>query len=181
MSETVFRRTGDDSPWPAAGLYGCVATHGFLPWLIRLVGRSWANHVVISIGGGQIVEAEPGGVRIRDVSEYAGCRIEYNTGETMTPEQRAAVAEYAISKRGEAYAWAADTIDGLRCLGLRWRILGRLAEVRRSVMCSELAVEAGQAAGLDWLCGQDDPCQITPAMLARRIDDASWTPKGTSP
>lgn len=175
MSETVFRRDV-----PPAGVYGCVATHGFLPWLVRLVTRSWVNHVIISIGDGQIVEAEPGGVRIRDVSEYDGCRIAYNDAEPVTEQQRAAIAEYASSMRGEPYAWVADTIDGLRCLGLRWRILGRFAEVRRSVMCSELAVEAGQAAELDWLCGQDDACQVTPALLARRIDDAPWTPKGTS-
>lgn len=170
MSEVMPSRD-----FPPAGVYGCVATHGVLPWLVRTVTRSWANHVVISIGDGQIVEAEPGGVRVRDISEYNGCRIEYNTAEPMTEQQRAAVAEYAASKRGEAYAWAADTIDGLACLGLRWRILGRFAEVRTSVMCSELAAEAGQYAGLDsWLCGQDDACQVTPSMLARRIDDTSW-------
>lgn len=172
MSEVVFRRD-----LPPAGVYGCVATHGFLPWLVRVVTRSWANHVVISIGNGQIVEAEPGGVRIRDISEYAGCRIEYNTAEPMTEQQRAAVAEFAASKRGEAYAWAADTVDGLACLGLRWRILGRFGRARRSVMCSQLAAEAGQHAGLDWLCGQDDPCQVTPALLAQRLVDAPWTAK----
>lgn len=175
MPEVVFRRDV-----PPAGVYGCVATHGFLPWLVRRVTNSWANHVFISIGDGQVVEAEPGGVRVRDVAEYAGCRIEYNDAEPMTAQQRAAVAEYAESKRGEAYAWAADAIDGLRCLGLRWRILGRFAEVRRSVMCSELAAEAGQHASLDWNCGQDDPCQVTPAMLAARLVNQPWATKETA-
>jgi uncharacterized protein YycO len=174
VSETDPRRTGDESPWPAAGRYGCVRTSGFVPFVIRLVTQSWADHVFISIGDGQIVEAEPGGVRIRDMSEYAGCRVEYNTGESMTEQQRAAVAEYATSKRGEAYAWAADAVDGLRCLGLRWRILGRLGGARRSVMCSQLTAQAGQYAGLDWNCGQDDPCQVTPSMLARRPGMQPW-------
>jgi len=165
-SETVFRRD-----LPPAGVYGCVRTSGLVPWLIRTVTNSWADHVFVSAGDGQIVEAEPGGVRIADVSEYAGCRIEYNTSEAMTDLQRAAVAEFAESKRGEPYAWTADTIDGLRCLGLRWRVLARFERARRSVMCSELAAQAGQQAGLDWLCGQDDARQVTPAMLARRIDE----------
>ena len=169
-SETVFRRG-----LPPAGVYGCVRTSGFVPWLIRVVTASWCDHVFISIGDGQIVEAEPGGVRIRDISEYAGCRIEFNTGEPMTGMQRAAVAEYASSKRGGPYAWTADAADGLRCLGLRWRILARFGRARRSVMCSELAAQAGQHAGLDWLCGQDDPCQVTPAMLARRDGMQPWT------
>jgi hypothetical protein len=167
--ETVFRRD-----LPPAGVYGCVRTGGFVAFMIRTVTRSWADHVFISIGDGQIVEAEPGGVRIRDVSEYAGCRIEYNTGEDMTAVQRAAVAEYAESKRGEPYAWTADAVDGLRCLGLRWRILAKFERARRSVMCSELAAQAGNYAGLDWLCGQEDPCQVTPAMLAARIDEQPW-------
>lgn len=162
-NETVFRRG-----LPPAGVYGCVQTHGFVPLLIRLVTRSPFDHVFISTGDGQIIEAEPGGVRISDIVEYAGYRIEYNTGEPMTDVQRAAVAEFAESKRGEPYAWTADAIDGLRCLGLRWRILARFERARRSVMCSELAAQAGQHAGLDWLCGQDDPCQVTPALLARR-------------
>lgn len=162
-NETVFRRD-----LPPAGVYGCVKTGGFVAWLVRAVTASWADHVVVSIGNGQIIEAEPGGVRIRDIAEYAGYRIEYNTGEPMTDTQRAAVAEFAESKRGEPYAWTADAVDGLRCLGLRWRVLARFERARRSVMCSELAAQAGQYAGLDWNCGQDDPCQVTPALLARR-------------
>ncbi|ACU71769.1 hypothetical protein Caci_2860 [Catenulispora acidiphila DSM 44928] len=168
-SETVFRRG-----LPPVGVYGCVKTGGFVPFMIRALTKSWADHVFISIGDGQIVEAEPGGVRIRDVSEYAGCRIEYNTAEPMTDMQRAAVAEYASSKRGEPYAWTADAVDGLRCLGLRWRILAWFERARRSVMCSELAVQAGQYAGLDWSCGQGDPSCVTPAMLARRLDAQTW-------
>ncbi len=167
MPEVVFRRG-----LPPAGVYGCVKTHGFVPFMIRTLTKSWA-------GDGRIVEAEPGGVRIRDISEYDGCRIEYNDAEPMTMAQRAAVAEFAESKRGEAYAWTADAVDGLRCLGLRWRILGRFGRARRSVMCSQLAVEAGQHAGLDWLCGQADAACVTPAMLARRLDVTSWISKGT--
>lgn len=170
--ETVFRRG-----LPPAGVYGCVKTHGLVALLIRVVTRSWANHAFVSIGDGQIVEAEPGGVRIRDIAEYAGCRIAYNIGEPMTGMQRAAVAEYAASKRGEAYAWGADAADGMRALGLRWRILGRFAAGRRAVMCSELAAEAGQHAGLDWLCGQPSPDRVTPGMLAARITGEAWASK----
>lgn len=170
MTEVIFRRG-----LPPAGVYGCVKTSGLVPFMIRIVTRSWADHVFVSIGDGQIVEAEPGGVRVRDVSEYDGCRIEYNEAEPMTMQQRAAVAEYATSKRGEAYAWSADAVDGLRCLGLRWRILGKFGQARRSVMCSQLAAEAGRHAGLDWLCGQDNPACVTPAMLVARLDDTSWS------
>ena len=161
-------------PAPPAGVYGCVQTRGFLPWLVRTVTRSWANHAFLNIGNGQIVEAEPGGVRTRDVSEYDGCRIEYNDVEPMTADQRAMVAGFANNLIGEAYDWTADGVDGLAALGIRWRILGRIPHVRRSVMCSELVAQAGHEAGLDWLCGQNDPSQVTPAMLATRIDKQVW-------
>lgn len=170
----VFRRG-----LPPAGVYGCVKTPGLVSLLIRAVTRSWANHVFIVIDdNGTLAEAEPGGVRIRDISEYAGCLIEYNTGEPMTDLQRIQVVEFAGGLRGEAYNWTADGADGLAALGLKWRILGRFAQARRSVMCSELAAEAGRAAGLDWLCGQSDPAQVTPAMLARRIDQNAWAGTG---
>lgn len=162
------------NPAPPAGVYGCVQTRGFLPWLVRTVTRSWANHVFIVIDGGRIVEAEPGGVRIRYRFEYDDCRVEYNDVEPMTADQRAMVATFAENLRGEAYDWTADGVDGLAALGIRWRILGRIPHVRRSVMCSELVVQAGREAGLDWLCGQDDPSQVTPAMLATRIDKQAW-------
>jgi hypothetical protein len=162
-------------PAPPAGVYGCVQTRGFLPWLVRTVTRSWANHVFIAIGDGRIVEAEPGGVRIRDASEYAGCRIEYNDVEPMTADQRAAVAGFAENLIGEAYDWTADGIDGLVALGIRWRILGLIPKARRSVMCSELAARAGRSAGLDWLCGQTIAAQVTPGMLAQRVDEQVWT------
>ncbi len=165
----TFRRV------PAAGLYGCVQTRGFWPWLIRRATRSWANHAFVSIGDGHIIEAEPGGVRVRDISEYAGCRIAYNDTEPTTDLQRAQVAEYASNLRGEAYDWIADTTDGLAALGLRWRILGTISHrARRAVMCSELVAEAGRAANLDWLCGQPDPAQVTPAMLAQRLTEQPW-------
>lgn len=161
-------------PAPPAGVYGCVQTRGFLPWLVRTVTRSWANHAFVVIDGGRIVEAEPGGVRIRDVSEYDRCRIEYNDVEPMTADQRAMAAGFANNLIGEAYNWTADGINGLVALGIRWRILGRIPHVRRSVMCSELVAQAGREAGLDWLCGQNDPGQVTPAMLAVRINKQAW-------
>lgn len=172
MNETV-------APWriPAPGFYGCVKTRGFWPLVVRVVTRSWANHVFIVVDDNQVVEAEPGGVRIRSVDEYAGCRVKYNDAEPMTADQRAAVVTFAENLRGEAYDWTADGMDGLAALGLKWQILARIPKVRRSVMCSELVALAGRAAGLDWLCGQTIAAQVTPAMLATRIDKQAWQGK----
>lgn len=162
------------TPGIPAGVYGCVRTRGLVPLLIRAVTGSPYDHAFVVIGDGRIVEAEPGGVRIRDITEYAGYRMILNAAEPMTDAQRAQVTVFAADLRGERYNWGADTVDGLAALGIRWRILGRLARARRSVMCSELVAEAGRSAGLDWLCGQADPSQVVPGMLAKRIDDQAW-------
>lgn len=166
---------------PPVGVYGCVKTRGLVPFLIRAACRTWADHAFVVVADGQVVEAEPGGVRIRDVSEYADCRVEYNDTEPMTDTQRAAVAEFASGLIGEAYDWTADGIDGLAALGIRWRILALIPRARRSVMCSEMVAQAGQYAGLDWLCGQTITAQVTPGMLAERIDEQTWhSPVGGS-
>jgi cell wall-associated NlpC family hydrolase len=162
------------TPGIPAGVYGCVRTRGLVPLLIRTATGSPYDHAFVVIGDGRIVEAEPGGVRIRDITEYAGCRIAYNTAEPVNGTQRAQVAAFATNLRGERYNWGADTVDGLAALGIRWRILGRLARARRSVMCSELIAEAGRSAGLDWLCGQVDPSRVVPGMLAKRIANKGW-------
>lgn len=154
--------------WPPPGVYGCVKTKGLVPLLIRLVTRSWADHCFIVIDGGDVVEAEPGGVRVRPISEYNGRAMVLSTDEPMTAVQRSAVAGYAAAKVGVPYHWTADAADGLAALGLRWRLLGKFERGRRAVMCSELVAQAGQAAGLNWLCGQTAPWQVTPAMLAAR-------------
>lgn len=38
--------------------------------LIRLATKSWANHVALYIGDGQVIEANPGGTKIKSVNKY---------------------------------------------------------------------------------------------------------------
>jgi len=160
--------------WPPPGVYGCVRTPGLGPLLIRLVTRSWANHAFVVVDDACVIEAEPGGVRVREISEYNGCSMVLSTTEPMTEAQRSAVVVYAASKIGTGYNWTADTADGLAAVGLRWRLLSRLAAGRRALMCSELVAQAGQTAGMDWLCGQPESWQVTPAMLAARANAPRW-------
>lgn len=171
--ETVFHRA--ESPWPQAGLYFVVKTHGLIPWLIRRATHSFADHCgIITDPDGGIVEAEPGGVRRGHLSEYAGCRIAINSGEDMTVTQRAIVAEAALGMLGTGYDDLAIVDDGLAALGWHWRWLAKHAAGNGELICSALVAKAGNAAGLDWTCGQPDFEQITPAMLARRDGMTPW-------
>lgn len=168
-SETVFKRDESAaSPWPAAGLYGVVKTSGFVPWVIRRATHSQFDHAFVILADGVIVEAEPGGVRLGHLWEYAGCRIAVNSGEDMTVAQRTTVADVARAMVGIPYGDLQIADDGLECLGWHWRWLAKRAGADHEVVCSQLVAQAGQSAGLDWRGGAATVAEVTPAMLARR-------------
>jgi len=173
-TDTTFRCDPAAVPWPAAGLYFVVKTHGFIPWLIRRACHSWADHAGVVLEDGAIVEAEPGGVRLGHLSEYYGCRIAINSGEEITAQQRAAVVAAARATIGIHYDDLAIADDGLETLGVHWQWLAKRAAGNGELICSALVARAGRAAGLDWACGQPDFEQVTPAMLSRRSGMQPW-------
>lgn len=175
MSETILRHAEPPSPWPQAGLYFVVKTHGFIPWVIRRATRSPYDHagIVVDYNGG-IVEAEPGGVRRGHLSEYAGCRIAINAAEDTSVTQRATVADAAVRMLNTPYDELAIVDDGLEALGWRWRWLAKRAASNGELICSQLVAIAGHSAGLDWSCRQSSFAEVTPAMLARRPGMVPW-------
>lgn len=156
-------------PLPEPGRYGVVRTGGVVSWLIRRATRSWANHAFIVGDNATVIEAGPHGVRAARLANYAGQQLAFNTVEPMTGRQRAAVVDRAQSMIGDEYAYADLGTLGLASLGFRWRRLFRLIGADKNVVvCSQLVAECGQAAGLDWMCGHDQPDEVTPADLAAR-------------
>lgn len=179
--ETVFRHNTPPSPWPLAGLYFVVQTHGLFPWIVRRATHSAFDHAgIVTDPDGGIVEAEPGGVRRGHLSEYAGCRIALNSDEDMTVAQRAVVAEAALGMVGLQYNDLAIIDDGLNALRWHWRWLARHAATDGEVVCSQLVALAGSNAGLNWRCSQMSFAEVTPAMLARRPEMRSWSVPDTS-
>lgn len=154
---------------PRPGQYGCVKTRGIIAWLIRLATRSWCNHVFVVIGGGRIIEAEPGGARVADLSEYAGCRVSFNDGDRMTAGQRNRIVTAAVGMIGDEYNYLAFGADALASLGWTWRWLFKLARQDHKVMlCSQMAARCGLEGRMDWLCGHRAAVYVTPADLAAR-------------
>jgi len=175
-SETTFKRDeASASPWPAAGRYFVVKTHGFVPWVIRRATHSPFDHAGIALEDGAIIEAEPGGVRLGHLSEYYGCRIAINSAEDMTVAQRTVVVATAKAMIGKAYGDLQIVEDGLESLGWHWRWLLKRASGDGEVVCSQLVSLAGQAAGLDWRGGAATTTEVTPANLARRPVMQPWT------
>lgn len=176
MSETILKHATPPSPWPQAGTYFVVRTRGLVPWIIRAATRSHFDHAGIVVSStGDIVEAEPGGVRRGHLDEYAGCRIAVNSGEDATVEQQAAVVTAATGMIGTPYNDLGIIDDGLESLGWHWRKLAAWAGNDGELICSQAVTLAGHKAGLDWRCGQAQYSEVTPAMLARRPGMRGWT------
>jgi len=150
------------------GRYVCVATPGFVGWLIRKVTRSAVNHAFAVTGPDEIVEARPEGTCKGTLSQYAGAYAVANTGEPVTQKQRDAVAAKALTLVGTPYNFPSILDIGLEDLGWHWRLLMRFARADRELICSQMVAVAGAAAGLDWSCGKPSPDQVTPGDLARR-------------
>lgn len=159
------------APAPTAigtGRYVPVRTPGLLAQIIRWATRSEYNHVLLAGPDGQIIEARLSGVRKGLLSEYAGHLACANLDELMTAAQENEVWAAALAMVDAPYNFPALLDIGLGDLGWHWRLLIRIAGADRAFICSQLVALAGKAAGLDWMCHDQNADQVTPAALARR-------------
>lgn len=150
-----------------AGYYGVVSTPGIVPWIIRRATRSPYDHAFITLGDGEIIEAEPGCVRRGLLTEYTGAAHLAFAGQQLTEAQRAAVAAKARSLLGDRYNFAAIAEQAITDMGWHWRWLIRFAADDHDLDCSQLVAVCGLAVGADaWACGKQ-PDQVTPGDLGR--------------
>lgn len=141
---------------PLPGDFGLTQIGGYAGRLIRfgqwLNGDGFANfeHAFVYIGGGQIVEAEPGGARIRPVTEYAAANVCWSTGRfDLTPAERTAIAStakmYADLKTPYSFldyvALAGDRLH------LPHRLLQNYVASTGHMICSQLVAAAYYKAG----------------------------------
>lgn len=157
------------------GRYGVVNSGGLLSWLIRKATHSPFDHAFIVADNGQVVEAAAAGVRVAWLHEYDGKPLAFNTGETMTPEQRRRVVDYASKAVNEPYSYLDLGALGLNALGWHWRWLFKALGKEHVTICSQLVCLSGGAAGLDWQCGRANPDEVTPGDLANRPGVETWT------
>jgi len=153
---------------PQMGDYGVVKTGGFFGKLIRFGTMSRWNHAFIYVGGNKIVEANPRGVAISDVSEYLV--IGWNQHEGLTQEQREKIYANAMKTVGKPYNFLVILSIALRILGLKIfannKTLHRLSQ-HDGYICSELVAEAYADAGINLFNKPAD--QVTPGDLAERL------------
>jgi hypothetical protein len=167
IGQYVLVRTGGF--YAAAIRFGCREGRGWRSWIGR---RSRFDHVAVVTGpAGQIVEAEPGGARRANLSEYDGYEIRFSC-DPLTDLQREQIVRKALWYADERvpYGWLDILGLSLRCLGLNWRWLTSAAEHEDAAVCSQLAVACAEFAAYDeWMCGRLYAADVTPAMLDERL------------
>lgn len=170
-----------DTYTPQPGDIGLTTIHGPVGWGIGAAQtvEAWAQrlfrgagqaaryrHAYVVLTNGQIIEAEPGGARIRDVHEYDGAGLP--TVYLRCPDQyRAGVASAARGLEAVPYSfldYQAITLHDLHvpAPGLR-DYIGDTGHM----VCSQLADEAARRGG--WHLFTDDrwPGYVSPAALYR--------------
>lgn len=131
------------------------APHEPVPWAIASITGSHSYHMVGHVGGGQVVSAEPGGVRLRSVDEFpTAVWSDY----PITGLRAQAAAEWGRAQLGKPYAYADDALIGAERL-LRIRFPGwirRAYEHTGQWNCSQLCMGMLIAGGVDAFPGDKD-------------------------
>ena len=156
---------------PAYGDFMVTRTGGFVAWTIRWLCHSPVNHAAVYIGGGKVVEAQPGGARLADVSLYPHAIW---SDMPLSHEDRAVIVWISLSLVGTPYSFAdiaalaVALITGRRTP--RW-IADRLSRPDR-LICSQLVDEAYRRAGVHLFQDRDRlPCEVTPGDLLDVIEE----------
>jgi hypothetical protein len=141
---------------PIAGNVGKLIRLG--QWLAENPIASWLHrntepnlqHAFVLLDGGRLIEAEPGGARIRDLSEYEGIDVYWcsNIAGEFTPAQLEQAAVKALRYEDVPYSFTDYLYLFVHRLHLWFPGLKYLIQRSGHVICSQLADGAYEAAGL---------------------------------
>lgn len=157
-----------------AGLIGVVPSHGFVAWAIRAITRSQVAHAFIATGHGDlIIEGDPHGARLSRARYHASVMWLPGLRSRLTVEQGAAAAGWARQHIGTPYSWIDDAEIGFVDLfGWAPRWMKSRLRSDRTLMCSQLCVEAYRAAGVDLFPGKPGGA-VSPGDLLRLEQEVS--------
>jgi hypothetical protein len=164
------------SDGPLPGDFAVIRIAGDVGRLIRvgqwLNGDGYANyeHAFIHVGGGQLVEAQPGGARLAELTEYASGRPLWSTGRiALTGAQREALVAAAHRCIGVPYSFLDYGSLALARVRLRLPVVKRYVADTHHMICSQLVDQCYQDAGVHLFQDGRIPGDVTPGDLHRLI------------
>lgn len=159
---------------PKPGDFGLVAISGEVGRLIRF--GQWLNgdgfgdyqHAVLVLDNDELIEAEPGGARIRPVSEYDGTNVVWSDWP-LTDDERAAIVAGGRSLEGVPYSF----LDYFALAAHRLHIpvpgLRKYIASTRHEICSQLVDVGYQLGGQTMFADHRWPGYVTPMALLRAL------------
>lgn len=141
-------------------------------YVICKATHSHVAHVVMDIGGGECISAEPGGARIRRLEDYPTAIW---SSYDLTPAQAQAAAAWGRDRVGTPYNWLDDAVIGVeQAFGLRlptWVEDG--AWNGSTLECAQLADQALNAAGYQAFTDGRRPNRVYPGSF-----EHDWVRRG---
>ena len=161
---------------PLPGDFAVVRIPGDVGRLIRfgqwLDGDGYADyeHAFICVGEGELVEAQPGGARLAELSEYATRTPLWSTGRfPLTEEQRQELVAAARHYLGVPYSFLDYGSLALARVHLRLPAVKRYVADTHHMICSQLVDQCYQDAGVHLFQDGRIPGDVTPGDLYRLI------------
>lgn len=137
------------------GRIGLVHIHGATGLGIRF--GQWLNgsgfedyeHAFMDLGDGTIIEAEPGGAKIRPLSKYDGANVHWcdSIYDQIPYHVRQAIAGQARDLEGVKYSFLDYDALALHRLGLDTKLLQRYISNTGHLICSQLVDLASTRGG----------------------------------
>lgn len=155
---------------PSPGDFGLVSISGIVGLGVRIGqwllgdGSHAYHHAFLVLDNEEILEAEPGGARIRPLSQYDGTNAIYSTW-TLTAVQRAEIVAAARPLEGTPYSWLDYLALALDRFHIRPAGLRRYVADPSHLICSQLCDLAYLRAGLHMFADGRDPADVTPGDL----------------
>lgn len=166
---TVNLQPGDFGLTQIAGAGGVFVRFG--QWL-NGDGFSEFEHAFLYLGDGQIIEAEPGGARITDLSEYADFTVQWSSGIIpLTAGQRTAIVANARKYQGTPYSFLDYFALAARRLHLEPAeiLLKERVQDSEHLICSQLVDQVYTDSGVHLFNDGRWPGDVTPGDLYERL------------
>jgi hypothetical protein len=148
-----------------------------IQWLISAFTQSPAFHVVIGIGNGQVISAQPGGVQIEPDSTYADAiwsEFEY------APGQADAIVAWAKLREHRPYNWVDDGMIGIEDMtSIRFpEWVTKHWDNDKSYQCAQFA-DAALWHGGNFHVFRDcrEPGRVSPASWVPVFQQFGWWPE----
>lgn len=157
--------------FPLPGDIGLTAIEGPVGVLVRFgqwingTGFGMHEHAFVVLPHGRLIEAMPGGARIRPLTDYDRKHVLYVSPADLTYSQRVLVAETAAAYEGVGYGFLDYLALALRRLRIPAPGLHRFIASTGHMICSQLADQAYADAGVQLFDDGRWPGWVTPGDL----------------